>query len=70
MKLKRKSLYEVEGDTLESKNNFKHEIILEENVKPLNIKQYKIPFAHRDEIKEQINKLIKENCKKVVFKLQ
>lgn len=48
----------LEGDKLEKNTALEHEIEIEGSKKPLNLRQYKIPFALRGEMDAQIRKMI------------
>ena len=48
----------LEGDKLERNTALEHEIEIEDGKRPLNLRQYKIPFALRGEMETQIKKMI------------
>lgn len=52
-------IFFIDGDKLSRKSNHKHKIILNEKTNPLHIKQYKIPFTHRNDVEKEVDKLLK-----------
>lgn len=60
-------VFYVEGDQPESNEAFEHEIKLKEMVKPINLRQFRIPFALKGEMERNIKEmldadLIEESC--------
>lgn len=49
-------IFFLEGDVLCKDSALEHEILVAKNVKPLNLRQYKTPFALKDEMQRQIQK--------------
>ncbi|KAL4119006.1 hypothetical protein QTP88_011879 [Uroleucon formosanum] len=49
------NIFHLHGDTLSSTNTIHHEIRTPENATPINIRPYRLPYAHRQEIVKQIN---------------
>lgn len=47
----------VEGDTLSMINTIQHRIILKSGTPPINVKQYRVPQAHKQKLYEKINDL-------------
>lgn len=53
-------IFALQHDSLTCNNFYKQEIILNEKT-PVYTKNYRIPEVHREEIDEQVNKLLKDN---------
>lgn len=54
-------VFYLDGDVLSKNKSLEHEIEVKENVKPLNLRQYKIPFALRGEMQKQIEKMVESD---------
>lgn len=50
-------VFHLEGDAMPSNKDFDHEIILKEAVRPIQLKQFRIPFALKGEMERNINEM-------------
>lgn len=53
-----RKIFYLPGDKLTTTNTIKHEIPLQENTPPINVKPYRLPEAQKAEINKQINEML------------
>lgn len=54
-------IFQLEGDSFPSTDAIQHEIHLKEGAKPVNVRPYRLPYAHRQEIVRQMEELERNN---------
>lgn len=54
-------IFQLEGDSFPSTDAIQHEIHLKEGAKPVNVRPYRLPYAHRQEIVRQMEELESNN---------
>ncbi|KAL4122764.1 hypothetical protein QTP88_015039 [Uroleucon formosanum] len=55
------NIFQLEGDSFPSIDAIQHEIHLKEGAKPVNVRPYRLPYAHRQEIVRQMEELESNN---------
>ncbi|KAL4104594.1 hypothetical protein QTP88_019888 [Uroleucon formosanum] len=53
-------IFQLEGDSFPSTDAIQHEIHLQERAKPVNVRSYRLPYAHRQEIVREMEEHLNE----------